>query len=69
MTARDLNSDLIKSDDLLTILDSINNNVQLSVESDDKKLLFLDILIKNRENWDGHLFKANRVNTLCFLPL
>lgn len=69
MTARDLNSDLIKSDDLLTILDSINNNVQFSMEMDDKKLLFLDILIKNRENWDGHLFKANQVNTLCFLPL
>ena len=40
-----LKTDLIKPDDLLTVLNSVNNDIQFSMELNDKKLLFLDILI------------------------
>ena len=40
-----LNTDLIKPGDLLTILNSVNNDIQFSMELSDKKLPFLDILI------------------------
>ena len=40
-----LKTDLIKPDDLLTILNSVNNNIQFSMELNDNKLPFLDILI------------------------
>ena len=40
-----LNIDLIKSDDLLIILNSENNDIQLSMDLSDKKLPFLEILI------------------------
>ena len=40
-----LKTDLIKPDDLLTILNSVNNNIQFSMELNDNKLPLLDILI------------------------
>ena len=40
-----LNIDLIKPDDLLTILNSVNNDIQFSMDLKDNKLPFLDILI------------------------
>ena len=40
-----LKTDLIKPDDLLTILNSVNNDIQFSMELNDNKLPFLDILI------------------------
>ena len=40
-----LKTDLIKPDDLLTILNSVNNEIQYSVELNDNKLPFLDIVI------------------------
>ena len=40
-----LKTDLIKSDDLLTILNSVNSDIQFSTELNDNKLPFLDILI------------------------
>ena len=40
-----LKTDLIKPDDLLTILNSVNNDIQFSMELNDSKLPFLDILI------------------------
>ena len=40
-----LKTDLIKLDDLLTILDFVDNDIQLSMELNDNKLPFLDILI------------------------
>ena len=40
-----LNTDLIKPDDLLIILNSVNNDIQFSVELNDNKPPFLDILI------------------------
>ena len=39
-----LNTDLIKPDDLLTIINSVNNDIQFSTELNDNKLPFLDIL-------------------------
>ena len=41
-----LNTDLIKPDDLLTILNSVNIDIQFSMELNDK-LAVIDILIKN----------------------
>ena len=40
-----VNTDLIKPDDLLTILNSVNNDIQYSMELSDNELPFLDILI------------------------
>ena len=40
-----LNIGLIKPDDLLTVLNSVNNDIQFSMELNDNKLVFLDILI------------------------
>ena len=40
-----LNTDLIKPDDLLAILSSVNSHIQFSMELNDNKLSFLDILI------------------------
>ena len=40
-----LNTDLIKPDDLLTILNSVNNPIQFSMELNDNKLPFLGNLI------------------------
>ena len=40
-----LKTNLIKLDDLLIILNSINNNIQFSMELNDNKVPFLDILI------------------------
>ena len=44
---------LIKPDDLLTILNSVNNDIEFSVELNDNKLPFLDILItkSGKKNW------------------
>ena len=39
-----LKTDLIKWDDLLTILDFVDNDIQLSMELNDNKLPFLDFL-------------------------
>ena len=41
-----LTTDLIKLHDLLIILNSVNNDIQFSIELNDKKLPFLDILIR-----------------------
>ena len=48
-----LKTDLIKLDDLLTILDFVDNDIQLSMELNDNKLPFLDILItkSGKKNW------------------
>ena len=48
-----LKTDLIKPDDLLTILNSVKNDIQFSVELNDNKLPFLDILItkSGKKNW------------------
>ena len=40
-----LKTDLIKPDDLLTILNLVNSDIQFSTELNDNKLPFLDILI------------------------
>ena len=40
-----LNTNVIKRDDLLTILNSVNNDIQFPMELNDNKLLFLDIFI------------------------
>ena len=40
-----LKADVKKLDDLLTILNSVNNDIQFSMELNDSKLPFLDILI------------------------
>ena len=40
-----LNIGLIKPDDLLTVLNSVNNDIQFSMELNDNKLVFLDIII------------------------
>ena len=40
-----LKTDLIKLGDLLAILNSVNNDIQFSMELNDSKLPFLDILI------------------------
>ena len=40
-----LNTDLIKPDDLLTVPNSVNNGIQFSMELNDNKLSFLDILV------------------------
>ena len=40
-----LKTDPIKPDDLLTILNSVNNNIQFSMKLNDNKLPFLDIFI------------------------
>ena len=40
-----LKTDLIKPNDLLKILNSVNNDIQFSMELNDSKLPFLDILI------------------------
>ena len=47
-----LNIDLIKLDDLSTILNSVNNDIQFLMELSDNKLSFLDILItkSNKKN-------------------
>ena len=56
----------ITPDDLLAILNSINNAIQFSMELNDDKLPFLDILITKpgKKNLDEHLFKTNRFKTL-----
>ena len=43
-----LNTGLIKPDDLLTILNYVNNDIQFSMELNDNKLPFLDILITSQ---------------------
>ena len=40
-----LKTDSIKLNDLLTILNSVNNDIQFSVELSDNKLPFLGIII------------------------
>ena len=40
-----LKTDITKPNDLLTIINSLNNNIQFSMELNDYKLPFLDILI------------------------
>ena len=40
-----LNTDLIKPDDLLTMLNSVNYDFQFSMELSDNKLPFLDVLL------------------------
>ena len=42
-----LNTNLTKLDDLATILNSVNNDIHLSIELSENRLLFLDILIIN----------------------
>ena len=42
-----LKTDLIKPDHLMTIINSANNDIQFSMELNDSKLSFLDILITN----------------------
>ena len=48
-----LNTDLIKPDDLSTILNFVNNDIQFSMELNDNKLPFLDILttISGKKIW------------------
>ena len=41
-----LNTDLIKADDLLIILNSVNNDIKFSMELNDNKLPFLNIPIR-----------------------
>ena len=64
-----LNTDLIKSDDLLTVLNSVENDTQSTMELNENKLPFLDILItkSGKKNSDEYLFKTNRFKTLCLL--
>ena len=42
-----LNTNLTKLDDLATTLNSVNNDIHLSIELSENRLLFLDILIIN----------------------
>ena len=58
-----LNTYLIKPSALLTILHSIDNDIQFSLKLINNKLPFLDILIKKiREtNLDEHLFKSQLI--------
>ena len=42
-----LKTDLINPDHLMTIINSANNDIQFSMELNDSKLSFLDILITN----------------------
>ena len=44
-----LNIGLIKLDDLLTILNSVSNDIQFPMELNDNKLRFRDILIKKSD--------------------
>ena len=63
-----LKTDLIKPDDLLTILDSVNNDIQFSMELNDNKLLFLDILItkSGKKVWMNIYLKSTD-SKRCFL--
>ena len=56
----------MKLDDLLTILNSANNDIQISVELSDSKLPFHDIIITKSNK--KYLLKTNQFKTLCFLP-
>ena len=55
-----LNTDLIKPNDLLTILSSINNDIQSSMELNDNRLSFLDILITKLGKKIGWRFIQNQ---------
>ena len=44
-----LNTGLIKPDDLLTILNSVSNDIQFPMELNENKLRFRDILIKKSD--------------------
>ena len=48
-----LKTDLIKTDDLLTILNSVNNDIQFSMELNDSQFPFLDILITKSDKKIG----------------
>ena len=64
-----LNINLINRDDLLTIINSVNNGIQFSMELSDNKLPFLDILItkSGKKNWMNFYSKPNE-SKHCFLP-
>ena len=65
-----LNTDLIKSEDLLTILNSVNNGTQFSMELNENKPPFFTFSWENMvKKIDEQLFKTNQFNRLCFLPL
>ena len=65
-----LKTDLIKPDELLTTLNSTDNELQFSIELSGNKLPFLDICIaKTGEKiWMNIYLKLNRFYTLCFSP-
>ena len=64
-----LNINLINPDDLLTIINSVNNGIQFSMELSDNKLPFLDILItkSGKKIWTNFYSKPNE-SKHCFLP-
>ena len=55
-----LKTDLIKLDDLLTILNSVDNDIQFSMELTDNELHFLDILITKSGKIFGSTFFQNQ---------
>ena len=54
-----LKTDLMKPDNLLTILNSVSNDIRFSMELNDNKPPFLDILItkSGKKNLDEHYSK------------
>ena len=64
-----LKTDLIKSDDLLTIINSVNNGIQFSIELNDNNLPFLDILKtkSGKKNW-MNIYSKRYVSYLSYHP-
>ena len=63
-----LKIDLIKPDDLLIILNSVNNDTQYSMELNGNRLPFLDILITKscKKQLEEHLFKPTDSKSYVF---
>ena len=65
-----LNTYLKKPNELLTILNFINNDIQFSMKLSDNKLPFLDILIakSDKQIWMNIYSKLTDFKMLYFLP-